>query len=139
MPKEAVRLWESVLGQLAALSKVSSTTPADLSRQHDALLRIKALWQQLVTSETPKSAWKRIINEIKVGVLERLKLKAVQQIRCNPRMSGVRMVKWANMLVSQNHLLCHPDAVLELVCHGWCCCKVIPCKCCDMAVFVPTS
>jgi len=67
MTKQVVRLWESVLGQLAALSKISSTTPADLSLQRAALLRIKALVKEICTCDTPQSAWKRIINEIKVG------------------------------------------------------------------------
>lgn len=76
MSKQAVRLWESVLGQLAALSKISSTTLAAVSLQDDALLRIKALEGKISTCDTPQSEWKRIINEIKVGVSD----SRVQQI-----------------------------------------------------------
>lgn len=85
MTKQVVKLWESVLCQLAALSKISSTTPADCSLQDAALLRVEALLKQVLTCDTPQRAWKRIINEIKVGVCYSLKLSVVQQIRCEPR------------------------------------------------------
>lgn len=85
MTKQAVRVWKSVLGQLAALSKISSTTPADFTLQHAALLRIKLLLVEIDICDTPQGAWKRIINEMKVGVAVSLMTDAVTA-RCNPSM-----------------------------------------------------
>jgi hypothetical protein len=51
MSKQAVRLWEAVLSQLAVLQ----SAPADFPKQNGALLQIKALLEQIATCDTQQA------------------------------------------------------------------------------------